>query len=107
MATRRRVTRLGDSAAGTCWAPNHDSPVSWTGVFTTCSGNLKADGIGLVRVGDTGPTSCGHTFRAISGSSVILDRVSGKALVREGDAVEVIEGGNGVVTSGSNYVRSE
>lgn len=104
--TLKHVTRLGDSAAGICHA-HTGGDVAWTGVFTTCSGVLKADGLGLVRVGDTGPTSCGHTFRAISGSSVIVDRLSGKALVREGDPVEVIEGGSGVVTSGSSIVRSE
>jgi len=96
----KRVVRLGDHAAGTCTA--HRSAVSWTGVFTTCSSVVGSEGKGIIRVGDTGTTSCGHTFQAIEGSSFIT--VEGIPVVREGDAVAVIQGGSGVVTEATSVI---
>lgn len=97
----KKVSRITDTASGTCNA--HDSPVGWTGAFTTGSTLVKVDGLGVARVGDTGPTSCGHTFRAITGSAVVT--ADGIPVCREGDAVEVIQGGSGTITSGSDQVK--
>jgi uncharacterized Zn-binding protein involved in type VI secretion len=97
----KRICRIGDPAAGTCTA--HHSPVGWTGTIATGSSTVTADGLGVARVGDTGPTSCGHTFQIVAGSSVAT--AGGIAIAREGDAVIVIEGGSGTLTGGSDNVK--
>jgi hypothetical protein len=51
---------------------------------------------------DTAPTSCGHTMKALGGSTNAV--FSGKLIQRLGDAVEVIEGGSGTSTSGYPFV---
>jgi uncharacterized Zn-binding protein involved in type VI secretion len=66
---------------------------------------MTADGIGIIRVGDTGVTDCNHTIIAVSGSDVFDDR--GAAVIRVGDIVQVVEGGYGVTTTGSDTVTSE
>jgi len=101
--TLKRLVRIGDSAAGTCTA--HTSPVSWTGVFTTGSGGFTIGGIAAVCQGDTGITSCGHTFR-FDNNDTILTGLGGKKMAREGDPVIVVEGGSGIITSGSSIVSS-
>ncbi len=100
------VARLGDAVIGVCRSAAHDNPRNWTGVFETATAGYTADGIPVVRVGDTGSTSCGHTFVAIEGSSV-LTGAGGIPVVRVGDAVEVIAGGDGTVISGSPTHTSE
>lgn len=97
----KRIARIGDLVSGVCYA--HHDPVDWTGTFNTGSGVVTAEGQGVARIGDTGSTSCGHTFRAIEGSGVIT--ADGISVAREGDHVEVIEGGTGIITGGSSLVR--
>lgn len=92
------VCRIGDSVSGTC--TQHVPAVAWTGTWGTGSAIFTSDGIGVVRVGDTGLCSCGHTFQASVGSTVAADS-TGKALVRVGDPVIVIGGGTGVTLTGS------
>lgn len=99
-----RVARLGDSAAGTCTA--HSGTVSWTGVFTTSTGGFTIGGVQAVSINDSGPTSCGHTFRFL-GSSSILTGLGGRTIAREGDPVVVDQGGSGVITSGSDIMSSD
>lgn len=106
--TLRGLARVGDTAAGTCWAPGHsEGSVPWTGTFTTGSGGFTITGQDAIAVGDTGVTSCGHTFRVIGGSGVLTGGLFGRIIAREGDPVEVVEGGTGTITSGSNIVTSE
>lgn len=100
------VARLGDTASGTCTASSHSGSRSWTGTFTTATAGHTADGLPVVRIGDTGVTDCGHTFIAVAGSTVFTG-VDGIPVVRVGDAVNVIQGGSGVVTGGSPNYRSE
>lgn len=94
------VCRVGDCVVGTCEAnaPNH--PRDFTGVWMTGSDVVIADGIQVIRVGDTGVTDCGHTFVAVTGSDIANDQ--GIALHRVGDIVHVIEGGVGVSVTGSD-----
>ena len=101
----RNLCRIGDQVQGTCRvnAPGH--PRAFTGTWNTGSSNITADGIGIVRVDDTGTTDCGHTFKAIEGAEWSSD-TNGKKLHRVGDAVEVIGGGEGISVTGSNICRS-
>lgn len=92
------ICRIGDSCTGTCTA--HRYPRSFTGTWTTGSTSVKIGGVGVVRVGDTGVTDCGHHIVAVGGSSGII--ANGIGLHRIGDSVLVLEGGSGVTTSGSN-----
>lgn len=100
----QRIARLGDSAAGTCTA--HSSVRAWTGNFTSATGGFTIDGVQVVSSGDTGLTSCGHTFRFDAGDS-ILTGLDGRQIARENDPVVVVEGGSGVITSGSDIAMSE
>lgn len=60
---------------------------------------MTCDGVGVARVGDTGVTDCGHTIQIVEGSSIAT--ALGIGLARVGDAVVVLEGGSGVITTGS------
>lgn len=96
------VCRTGDPVSGTC--TQHVPARAWTGVWGAGSTILKADGIGVIRVNDTGVCSCGHTFKANAGSTIIKDGILG--LHRVGDAVIVIGGGTGNSLSGSLTVKA-
>lgn len=97
------IARQGDSAAGVCMA--HENPTPWTGVITNVSGWFTVDGLEAAALNDTGTTSCGHHFRIIEASNLLTGM--GRRIARVGDAVEVIEGGTGVITSGSPYTTSD
>lgn len=107
MATLKAICRIGDHCTGTCTAnaPNH--PRTFTGTWQTGSTIVTADGIGIVRVGDTGITDCSppHHIVATGGSSV--GGTLGEQFHRVGDAVTVTEGGSGVSSIGSSTVSSE
>jgi uncharacterized Zn-binding protein involved in type VI secretion len=96
------VARVGDTVAGVC--PQHLAPIAYTGVWASGSGTAKADGKAVIRLGDTGPASCGHTFHAIAASSVVSN--AGVPVHRLGDAVEIIGGGPGTTTSASTDVTA-
>jgi uncharacterized Zn-binding protein involved in type VI secretion len=95
------LVQIGDLAQGICNA--HPAPVHFTASFATGSETVSCDGIGLVRVGDTGPTDCGHTIIAIAGSEII--KADGIELVRVGDPVAVVEGGDGVIITGCGLIK--
>lgn len=97
------IARVGDSAEGICY--QHHSATHWTGTIQTGSGDAICEGSAIARVGDTGNTSCGHTFQITEGSSVFTDQ--GIPVARQGDAVIVIGGGSGVITGGSSVGTTE
>ena len=98
------VCRTGDTFSGTCTATSHSHPTPFTGIWGPYPSVVTADGISIVRVGDTAPTSCGHTAQAAAGSiSTIGD---GLAIHRVGDAIIVLEGGSGTSTSGSTFITA-
>lgn len=97
------VCRVSDTVVGTCFA--HNSPVPFVGTWAAGSSQVVAENLGVVRVGDIGTTSCGHTIMAISGSSNVV--ADGIPVVRIGDTVIVVQGGTGVIASGSNFVVSD
>lgn len=99
----KALARIGDTVTGTCWAPGH-SRRTFTGLWETGSSTVKADGVYIVRVGDTGNTDCGHTFTATTGSSIV--KVEGEFVHRVDDLVVVDEGGEGSTTEGSETVSS-
>jgi uncharacterized Zn-binding protein involved in type VI secretion len=102
----KRLARIGDTCAGRCWAPSHSgATVNWTGVITTGTGGFFIGSIQAARVGDTGTTSCGHTFY-ISAGSPILTGPGGVIIAREDDPIIVHQGGDGVITSGSDTCSS-
>ena len=101
--TARAIARIGDQATGTCLA--HTSPRQFTATITTGSDIVTCDGIGVARVGDTGTTDCGHTIQITEGST--LTTVLGIGVARVGDAVIVVEGGSGVITTGSAVGSTE
>lgn len=97
------VAHVGSGATGFCHA--HRRTVSWTGYFSVGTGGFTINGMDAVAVGDTGPTSCGHTFKVVGGSAVLTG--GGKIIAREDDPVIVIEGGDGHVIDGSTIMVSE
>lgn len=97
------VCRIGDIVTGTC--NNHSSPRSFTGVWVTCSGDVTADGLGIIRRGDIGNTDCGHTFTADGGSTGV--DANGLQLQRVGDTVTVeAAGATGISITGASDVTS-
>jgi hypothetical protein len=107
MADLKPICRVGDHCTGTCTAnaPNH--PRTFLGTWTQGSDIVTADGIGIIRVGDTGVTDCNppHHIRAETGSGA--GSTEGAAFHRVGDQVIVIEGGTGVSSTGSPTSTSE
>lgn len=97
------VCRVGDQVIGTCFA--HENPVAFVGVWAGGSNVVTADGLGVVRVGDTGTTNCGHTIMATSGSAPVT--ADGIPVVRVGDTVIVTQGGTGIIVAGSTFVVSD
>ena len=98
------VARVGDSAAGFCL--QHGSPpLPWVGMIAVGSPTTTVGGSPVARVGDTGWTSCGHTFRIEIGSSILRD--TGAMVARKGDPVIVIGGGYGSISSGQESVQSD
>lgn len=102
--TAKAVARIGDTVTGTCWAPGHGRR-AFTGLWETGSGSVKAGGLYVVRIGDTGTTDCGHTFKATTGSAVF--KADGLAVHRVDDLVVVGDGGEGSTTGGSETVSSD
>lgn len=98
------LCRIGDSITGTCNASATGHPRTFMGTWTTGSTTVFADGIGVVRVGDTGITDCSHPIVANTGSAI--STADGLAIVRVGDAVSLPLGGSGNTTTGSSVIDS-
>jgi hypothetical protein len=92
----RAVCRVGDQISGTCNA--HSPSESVTGQWDVGSSISISEGRGMIRTGDTGTASCGHSFFAVTGSSKMV--CEGRNIVCVGDTVN-IQGGDGVTTTGS------
>lgn len=90
------VARLTDQVTCTCSC--HSSTVSTTGTINTCSSNVKVNGLGVARVGDTAICNCGHITTIVDGSPNIY--VNGRKLARLNDPVEGCP--VGIITSASN-----
>ena len=96
------ICRVGDLVTGTCNA--HAIPRAFTGQWVVGSPTVTANGIGVIRTGDTGITDCGHTIQATVGS--ILVSSNGIGVVRVGDPVIIVQGGFGITTTGANNTTS-
>lgn len=92
------VARLTDQV--TCICTCHSSTVSTTGTINTCSPNVKVNGLGVARVGDTAICTCGHTTTIVDGSPNVY--VNGKKLARLNDPVSACP--VGTITSSSSDV---
>lgn len=97
--TFKPIARIGDTVTGICNGSGHVSGYSFTGTWVTGSNNCVADNKGIIRIGDTGTTNCGHHFHATTGSSI--GTANGLAIHRVGDQVIVNEGGYGQTVTGS------
>ena len=99
------VARVGDVVTGYCDGPGHVRGRPFVGVWPTGSGTVVANGVAVIRVGDTGVTDCGHTFIAQTGSDITTD--TGIPIHRVGDVVATEGGGVGVTVTGSDTVTSD
>lgn len=99
------VARVNDLVQGHCDGPGHAKRRPFTGVWQTSSSLVTTDGLGIIRVGDTGVTDCGHHFTAITGST--LGTTDDIGVHRVGDMVQVNEGGEGTTITGSDILQSE
>lgn len=108
--TLRPVCRVGDHATGTCRAIDGiDHPRQFLGTWVQGSGNVTADGIDVIREGDTGITDCNPPHHMVATGHGGEGQANGKYLHRVGDAVVITDpgGGEGVSTTGSGFVSSE
>ena len=99
------VTRDGDSTTGICNLGLPCCPHGRSGTNSETSPDVFVNGIGVHRMGDTGPTNCPHsgTFRSVGHSSTVF--VNGRGVTRIGDStVCIVCGMNGNHTSGSPNV---
>ena len=108
MADRKGIVRFNDEITGVCKHNQHmflhpgglDVSGIWDQQYSIKS---NCEGRGVVREGDIGTASCGHTFFAVKGSDI--SRTEGKGMMRIGDQVN-IQGGDGVCTTGSDRALS-
>lgn len=98
----RSVARTGDTVTGLCRGSGHVVNRPFTGTWGAGSSVVKANNIGVIRVGDTGTTDCGHTFTATGGSSVAT--ADGRQIHGVGNSVTTEGGGTGSTTTGSPTV---
>lgn len=99
------VARVGDTGHSTVNCSLHSpNPLPFTYTWTTGSTTVDILGVFIIRVGDTTPSSCGHTVVATTGAGSSGD--NGHAIHRVGDQVAILEGGTGqgVTDTGSNIV---
>ena len=99
------VARQGDTTTGTCNLKLDCCPHGRTGTNSQVSGNVFANGLGVHRLGDTGPTNCPHggTFQTVAGSSSVF--VNGRAIIRISDGTVCLSCGmSGSHSSGSPNV---
>jgi hypothetical protein len=99
------VARVGDTGSSTINCSLHTPSQSFTYTWTTGSTTIDILGIGVIRVGDTCPSSCGHTVIAFTGAG-FSSGDNGGAIHRVGDIVHIQEGGTGVgvTNTGSGIV---
>jgi hypothetical protein len=102
------VAITGDPVSGTCnghFVLGVQTPQAYTGTWTATAGGLTAGGANIVRMGDQGPASCGHTFQAMDGSPA-LTGPGGIGIHKRGGAVNIIDngglGGPGITGSGAS-----
>lgn len=78
--------------------------IPYTGTWVISNPRLSANNISVVRIGDTGVASCGHTFQAIAGS-IRMVGPGGIGIHRRGDAIDIINNGGfngpGVTNAGT------
>lgn len=99
------VTRQGDSTVGTCNIGAPCCPHGRSGTNSEVSANVYANGLGVHRLGDAGPTNCPHggTFQTTTGSASVF--VNGRAIIRTGDSTVCQSCGmSGSHSSGSSNV---
>lgn len=104
--TAKAVARVGDTVVGICRHSSHngiDYPFS-AGRWTQGSSIVTANGIGIVRQGDSGITECNHTFVAQTTSTAV--GTESLPLHRVGDSVTSGFGTTGTTTTGSPTVTS-
>lgn len=98
------VARVGDVVVGYCNGPGHAANRDFTGTWLTGSPVVTADGLPVVRVGDTGITDCGHMFYAVTGVEIatsdgLLVHTIGCVCITEGDGVGTTVTGSDIVTT--------
>lgn len=99
------IARVGDSVAGICSALGHVENLHFSGVWTVSHSSATSDGQGIIVTGDTGNASCGHTFKATTGSSIVTN--NNIQVHRVGDQIVIVEGpGTGTTVSGSSVVQA-
>lgn len=90
------VAITGDPVAGIC--NGHYDPlgnrisIPYTGVWSATDASMTAGGIKVVRKGDTGTASCGHTFKAMDGSAS-LTGPGGTGVHKRGGVIDITDNG--------------
>jgi len=100
-----RVARIGDTHSGVCDHGEDCCPHSVSGVIVAGSPDVKANGIGVARLGDAVVHNCPHcgTGNVSSASSTV--KTNGIGVARQGDSVKY-PGGSGTIGSASGDVSA-
>jgi len=96
------IARVGDPIQGTHTAPEGGHPHSSPGTIQTGSPDVKVNGLGVARIGDTGQHTDG-VFTITQGSSTVL--VNGLGVARLGDQVQ-LDPGPGQISGASPDVEA-
>ena len=100
------VARIGDSHSGICDHGEDCCPHGVSGVIVAGSSNVKANGIGVARLGDAVTHSCPHCGTGNISSASGKVRANGIGVARLGDSV-TYPGGGGTITSASVNVVAD
>ena len=97
------VARLGDQHSGICSHGLPCCPHKVTGVISSASPDVNANGKGVARLGDAVIHSCPHCGTGVVSSASSTVKANGISVARLGDSV-TYPGGGGTIISASGDV---
>jgi uncharacterized Zn-binding protein involved in type VI secretion len=96
------VARLGDTHTGVCDHGLPCCPHGVTGVISSASENVNANGRGVARLNDSVVHNCPHCGTGCVSSASGKVNVNGRGAARLGDSVTYPGGGGTIVTASEN-----
>jgi uncharacterized Zn-binding protein involved in type VI secretion len=96
------VARLGDQHSGVCDHGLKCCPHSVVGEIASASGDVKANGIGVARLGDSVTHNCPHCGTGVISSASGTVKANGIGVARLGDSVTYPGGGGTIISASGN-----
>jgi len=96
------IARLGDQHEGICGHGAPCCPHNVTGVISSASPDVNANGRGAARLNDSVTHNCPHCGTGYISSASGTVKANGKGVARKGDSVTYPGGGGKIVSASDN-----